>query len=81
MPIIEVNHVTKECKLRQLTSLKRTAVDSVSNSFVGAALAAKTKNCCLTLLSAFIDRKNAGINTSLNETKHRYPRYWIYECK
>ena len=53
MPIIEVNHVTKECKLGQLTSLKRTALDdiaigaaSVSNSraplFVGAALTTKT---------------------------------------
>jgi len=50
MPIIEVNHVTKEYKLGQLTSLKQTALDdiaigadSASNAFVGAALAAKTK--------------------------------------
>ncbi len=34
MPIIEVNHVTKECKLGQLTNLKRTALDDIA---IGAA--------------------------------------------
>ena len=58
MPIIEVNHVTKKCKPGRLTSLKQTALDdiaigadSVSNAFVGAALAAKTGNWCLTQLT------------------------------
>ena len=34
MPIIEFNHVTKECKLGQLTNLKRTALDDIA---IGAA--------------------------------------------
>ena len=32
MPIIEVNHVTKEFKLGQLTSLKQTALDDTTGS-------------------------------------------------
>ncbi|MHB1332226.1 MAG: hypothetical protein ACYCY1_06480 [Sulfuriferula sp.] len=42
-------------------------------AIIGTSGASKTGNCCLTLLCAFIDRKNAGSNTSLNETKYRYP--------
>lgn len=44
MAIIEVNHVTKEYKLGQLTSLKHTALDDIA---IGAALATKTENWCL----------------------------------
>ena len=54
MPIIEIDRVTKEYK----QGLKRMALgdiaagaDTVSNSFVGAALAAKTENWCLTQLT------------------------------
>jgi len=49
MPIIKVDHLTKEHRLCTMQSLKHTAADdiaieadSAANAFVGAALAAKT---------------------------------------